>query len=230
MSKSQSPRMFDTIATRYDFVNTLISLGLHKSWRRAMFRMLPTGKQLKVLDIASGTGDVAIALAKRPNISSVAAADLSQEMLKIAQNKKNLEETGHKISIETQDAQRLTYRSDLFDVITISFGIRNVADTEQAIREAFRTVKPGGRFIVLESGHPRNPILRMGHFLFTNYLVPLIGSLFSENPSAYRYLNATIRSFPSGAEFTDLLDRAGFKYTGYKPLALGSVYLYWGEK
>ena len=230
LDKAQSPRMFDTIAGRYDFINTLISFGLHHIWRRRLIQKLKLTPNQTALDLATGTGDVAISLAKHPKVIKVMATDLSQGMLMKASDKISKLNLDEVIDLETQDAQSLNYGDETFDTITMSFGIRNVPTTINCLKEAHRVLKPGGRFVILESGCPTNPVAKLGHGFFTKYIVPAIGRLFSRNPKAYSYLNKTIHSFPSGPSFAYLLKQAGFATTGFESLTMGSVYIYWGDK
>lgn len=229
--KRNSPKMFNAIADRYDFINHFISLGRHHHWRSLMMTCLPDGPDLRVLDLATGTGDVAFTLAQQEKVNFVLALDLSQRMLARAKAKQiSRGAPSEKISFAYADAMATGQATSTFDAVTMSFGIRNVPDPLMCLKECHRILRAGGRVIVLESSRPSHWLLRCLNGFFVQKIVPFLGAKLSGHHTAYQYLNSTIMTFPSGASFRQLLSEAGFQNVGSKPLMLGSVELYWGDK
>lgn len=223
------PQMFDAISSRYDLINAVLSLQLDRYWRRAVCHYLPKKQRIKLLDCASGTGDQLITLLKNcPNIYDAVGIDPASEMLAIAAKK--LTPFAHKSKVITAPAESLPFPDEMFDAVTISFGIRNVADVEQSLKEIYRTLAPQGRLIILEFSHPKFKIVRMLHRLYLNQIVPFVGKRLSGNSEAYSYLSKTIETFPQGKALGALIRNAGFSTVQIKPLSLGIVSLYIGEK
>ncbi len=223
------PQMFDAISTRYDFINAVLSFKLDRYWRRAVCRHLPKKQRIKLLDCASGTGDQLISLLKNcPNIYDAVGIDPASEMLAIAAKK--LTPFAHKSKVITASAEHLPFPDEMFDAVTISFGIRNVASVEQSLKEIYRTLAPQGRLIILEFSHPKFKIVRMLHRFYLNRIVPFVGKRLSGNGEAYSYLSKTIETFPQGKGLEALIQNAGFSNVQIKPLSLGIVSLYIGEK
>ncbi len=233
-SKSNSPRMFDSIAGRYDFVNSFISLGQHGRWRRAMLSHLPQPRLgqagLDVLDLATGTGDVAVTLVHDERVARVCGIDLSEGMLALAARKIAEHRLNDRIKLQRMDAMKLSFSDRAFDAATMAFGIRNVPDPKVCLSEILRVLRPSGRALILESSVPENPMIRLGNTTYVRWIMPWLGGLLSGQPSAYQYLNSTIRSFPSGTAFAALMQDAGFRDVSLTPFCAGSVHLYWGTK
>lgn len=229
-SKSESYRIFDAIAGRYDFINTVLSVGLHRGWRRALRRALPDRKGLECLDLATGTADVAIELSRCEKVRQIVGIDLSRGMIALGEEKIRELALKDKIRLEVGDAQKLPYASERFDVATMSFGIRNVPRTLDCLREIHRVLKPGGRCLILEFALPRSKLVRGFHLFYLRRLLPIIGRLLSGHATAYTYLNETIEEFPHGADFTALMQRAGFRGASFQSLSFGIVNLYRGDK
>jgi len=229
-AKIESYRIFDAIAGRYDLINTVLSGGLHRTWRRAMRRALPQRLNLTVLDLATGTGDVALELIKDPHVHKVLGLDLSKGM--IAKGREKIAAGGHadKITLDVGDAQKIPYPDASFDAVTISFGIRNVADVKLCLSEIYRVLKPNGRCLILEFGLPKSRMLRAGHLFYLRHILPGLGRMLSGHDTAYSYLNQTIEEFPYGAAFAELLTSAGFTDAQYRPMSGGIVHLYRGDK
>lgn len=223
--------MFDRIAGRYDLANRILSMGLDVGWRERLIARLPPekdGERLRVLDVATGTGDLAIAMGKHPTVGEVLGVDISEGMLargreKIADAK--LHET---VQLATGDATQLAAFANQFDVATISFGIRNVSDTDAGLRQLKSVLRPGGMLLVLEFAEPTAPIFSGSYRLYRRHLLPRIGGLLTGDREAYRYLDDTIRTFPSGDAFLERMRGAGFVDVNATPLTLGSVMLYQG--
>ncbi len=230
-SREEIWKMFSQISSTYDRVNQLMTFGLDRRWRRKVSEHLPKGNNLKVLDLATGTGDQIIALLERSSrIRKIVGVDLSHEMLEIGRLKMKKKPYAHKVSLKTASALELPFRDESFDVVTISFGIRNMTDVLQALSEAKRVLKPKGRLLILEGSIPKHKIMRRCHLFYLRYLLPWIGGIVSKQKKAYQYLNETIETFPSGNGFLDLLRTAGFSHVRARPLTGGVVSIYSGEK
>lgn len=220
-----SGAMFDQIARRYDFVNRVLSLGLDKGWRRRTVRSLLLGESSRVLDLATGTGDLAIDIARMHPGATVVGLDPSKQMLAIAQDKVGRRSMADRVSLVLGDAQELPYRSCEFDAATIAFGIRNVPDRLAALREMARVVRPGGRVAVLELGEPRGKLLGRAARFHTRHVVPRLGALLSRSRE-YAYLQKSIAAFPPAEEFAALMTRAGLQVLEVTPLTFGACTLY----
>ena len=229
-AKSDSYKIFDAIAGRYDVINTVLSGGLHRIWRRELRRKLPQKFHQIVLDLATGTADVAIELTKDDHVAKVIGVDLSEGMISIGRTKLAKLSLVNRIQLQVGDAQKLTYTSDQFDAATMSFGIRNVPDVDACLREIYRVLKPGGRCLILEFAMPSSLFVRTFHLFYLRRILPVIGRMLSGHGTAYSYLNQTIEDFPYGANFVSLMRKAGFHEPDYSSLTFGIVNLYWGDK
>jgi demethylmenaquinone methyltransferase / 2-methoxy-6-polyprenyl-1,4-benzoquinol methylase len=218
--------MFDAIAGRYDALNHLLSGGLDRSWRRAAVRALALGGSERVLDVCTGTGDLAMALARRAR--QVLGVDFSGEMLRLGLDKVRAASVSGRIALARGDAMRLPCANESFDAATIAFGIRNVLDPEAVVAEIRRVLRPGGRLAILEFGSPTAPVFRQAYGWYFRAVLPRIGRLVSRHGDAYSYLPASVEQFPSGQAFADLLRRAGFNDVTARPLTFGTVWLYVG--
>ena len=231
LPKSESWKMFDQISGRYDFLNRVLSLGQDLRWRKRLNEFLPAGKNLKMLDLATGTADVIISLMEdNPQITSGIGIDMAGEMLKIGQRKIEEKYLSSKITLQQADAQNLPFLNDTFDLLTIAFGIRNIPDLRLCLLEMFRVTKSGGCVLILEFSKPKNLFLRAGHFFYLRYVVPAIGFLLTGHYRAYKYLNQTIETFPYGDVFCKILKQFGFKSIQALPLMGGVATIYVGEK
>ncbi|MFW7380405.1 MAG: bifunctional demethylmenaquinone methyltransferase/2-methoxy-6-polyprenyl-1,4-benzoquinol methylase UbiE [Oligoflexus sp.] len=229
-SKTESFELFNAIANRYDFINSVLSLGLHAGWRRKIREQLPQKHPIKVLDLATGTADVALELVKNPRVQKVQGLDLSREMVKIGQQKVAGRKLDHRIELGIGDAQDISFGDCEFDAVTISFGIRNVPDVAKCLRECYRVLKPEGRLLILEFSLPPSRMMRGLHLFYLRRILPKIGRLLSGHQVAYQYLNETIEEFPHSEAFVSLMEQAGFDEASFKRLTFGIVNLYWGEK
>jgi len=220
--------MFDAIAPRYDLLNHVLSVGLDKRWRERAVDELPAGAA-QVLDLCTGTGDLAVATARRVS-GTVVGLDFSGEMLRLGLEKVRELGFAPRIRLVRADATRIPLANLTCDAATIAFGIRNVEKPERALAEVARVLRPGGRLVILEFGQPRIPGVRTLYTWYFRYMLPLIGRLVSKHQSAYSYLPASVGAFPSPPEFASLIRSHGFETVRAVPLTFGIVYLYVAEK
>lgn len=223
-----SGKMFDRIAARYDLLNRLMSLGLDIWWRRQLVRQLPHKPGAQILDVATGTADVALAIAKADATATITGVDPSDAMRAIGHKKIAQRGLGSRIHLLYGDAQALPFADATFDAATISFGIRNVPDRLQGLREMRRVVKPGGQILILELAEPKQGLL--GPFVrwYIHTLVPALGAFFS-GVQEYRYLQSSIAAFPAPDAFVALCTEAGLEKTKYTRLSFGAVSLFSGK-
>jgi demethylmenaquinone methyltransferase/2-methoxy-6-polyprenyl-1,4-benzoquinol methylase len=224
-AKLGSGAMFDAIAARYDLVNRVLSLGLDQGWRRRTVRELQLGEKPRVLDVATGTGDLAIAIAKARPGATVIGLDPSAKMLAIAAQKLARRGLAERVTLEQGDAQALPYAACSVDAATIAFGIRNVPDRALGLRELARVVRPGGRIAVLELGEPRRGWLAGAARFHTRKVVPRLGALLS-GAREYRYLQTSVAAFPPADEFAALMRDNGLDVVAVIPLTFGACTLY----
>jgi demethylmenaquinone methyltransferase/2-methoxy-6-polyprenyl-1,4-benzoquinol methylase len=219
--------MFDAIAPRYDLLNHLLSAGIDRRWRARAIRSLElTGREV-LLDVCTGTADVALeARRAAAGASRVVGVDFAGAMLAIGGRKVKGSAEPHRVLLVRGDAMRLPVGDAAVDAATVAFGIRNVEQPEAACREMARALRPGGRLAILEFGEPRLPGLRTLYLWYFKYLLPVIGRLISGHRAAYSYLPASVRSFPAPPAFVAMLERAGFRDVRAVPLTFGIVYLY----
>lgn len=223
--------MFDAIAARYDLLNTVLSAGLDRYWRRRAIASLRLSGKERVLDVCAGTADVSIGAASaRPGASRVVGVDFAAAMLARGQDKLRAQSLTPTVQLVRGDAMSLPVASNSVDAVTIAFGIRNVQGTHDALRELVRVLKPGGRLAILEFGIPQAPGLRQLYQWYFLRVLPRIGKAVSQHGGAYSYLPESVGAFPFGADFTRLLTDAGFVEAAHGPLTLGVVYLYTARK
>jgi demethylmenaquinone methyltransferase/2-methoxy-6-polyprenyl-1,4-benzoquinol methylase len=221
-------QMFDGIARRYDALNHLLSAGLDRRWRRRAIRDLKLTGRERVLDVCTGTADLAIEAATSPHghAREVVGLDFSSEMLRLAQRKIHSASLSSRIRIARGDATCLPLPDCAADVATVAFGIRNVIDPVLACRELHRVLAPGGRLAILEFGAPRIPGIRAMYLWYFKYLLPLVGRVVSKHADAYSYLPESVMNFPAGDAFADLLRSVGFGDVRSQSLTFGIVWLY----
>ncbi|EQC49799.1 bifunctional demethylmenaquinone methyltransferase/2-methoxy-6-polyprenyl-1,4-benzoquinol methylase UbiE [Bacteriovorax sp. DB6_IX] len=228
--KTESYKIFDKIAGTYDFLNHLLSFGIDIYWRKKVIKNLPPRKNLQCLDLACGTGDLTIVLAKQDSVEKVTGLDMSKGMVDIGKIKIDKKGYAHKAAMQIGDGVEIPTADELFDVTTVSFGIRNFPDPQRSLENMFRVIKPGGRSMVLEFSIPKNPLFKGIYFFYFRYLLPFVGNLISKHKDAYSYLNETVEDFPYGQDFADMMVKAGFKNVRYEELTFGIATLYIGEK
>jgi demethylmenaquinone methyltransferase/2-methoxy-6-polyprenyl-1,4-benzoquinol methylase len=223
--------MFDDISPKYDFLNHLLSFGFDIHWRNRLSKYLPEKSGLKVLDLATGTADILLSLFKRnPDVLTGCGIDMAEKMMELGRKKIVAQGLDDKITLKHGDAHQIPYEEESFDTATIAFGIRNMDNPKQVLREMYRVITPGGRGLVLEFSLPHNSLLRAIHIFYLRHFVPLIGAAFSGHYQAYKYLNQTIETFPYGEDFCVLLKKAGFIKVTSHPLLFGVATIYQGDK
>lgn len=228
--KKESYKIFDEIAGRYDFLNRVLSMGIDIYWRKQMKAWLPMKENLKVLDLATGTGDVALELATDPRVKSVEGIDPSQKMVYYGLEKVKDRGQEKKIKLEVGNGEDIQRESSSYDITTVSFGIRNYGNPLKGLEEKYRVLKPGGRSLVLEFSIPQAPLLKSLYLFYFRNVLPTIGNIISHHKDAYTYLNKTAEQFPFGEDFANLMRQAGFTNVKYKTLTFGIATLYLGEK
>jgi demethylmenaquinone methyltransferase/2-methoxy-6-polyprenyl-1,4-benzoquinol methylase len=229
-SPARIATMFDAIAPRYDLLNHVLSAGMDRGWRERAVDALSLSSGARVLDLCTGTGDLAIAIVHRTNGATVVGVDFAGEMLRLARTKVSGASLDGRIRLVRGDATRIPLPDSSCDAATIAFGIRNVAEPQQALAELARVIKPGGRLAILEFGEPRIPGIRTLYAWYFRYLLPFVGRLVSKHRSAYSYLPASVGAFPPPSEFSRILGATGFSQVGAVPLTFGIVYLYVAER
>lgn len=225
--KEQVEQMFDNIAPTYDRLNHIMSLNIDRMWRRRVMRIVRRSKASKIMDIATGTGDLAIAMAKRMERAEILGIDLSEEMLAVARSKVKRLGLEQRITLLKGDAESLTMVADgVMDVATVAFGVRNFENLEGGLAEIYRTLKAGGKLVVLEFSIPRNRLVRWVYAQYSHRLIPRIGALISKDREAYTYLPESVDEFPSPERFTDMLFGVGFKEVRRRSQSFGIAHIY----
>lgn len=227
--KEQVAKMFDSISGSYDFLNHFLSLGIDTVWRRKAIRQLQPQQPKLILDVATGTGDFAVA-ALRLNPDKVIGIDISEGMLEVGRKKMLKRGFESKIELRSGDSEKLPFEENKFDAIIVGFGVRNFENLEKGLGEMFRVLKPSGKVVVLEFSRPTVfPLRQLFHFYF-KFILPKIGRWVSRDSSAYTYLPESVQAFPDGQRFTSILTQVGFKSTTCTPLTFGISSLYTGVK
>lgn len=214
--------LFDRIAAHYDGLNHLLSLGVDRCWRReAVRKMKPVDH---VLDVAVGTGDLALLMCRKHKAQRVTGIDLSTEMMRVGAQK--AQHAQAPIVFEQVNAQQMPYADASFDAVTCAYGVRNFADLDEGLSEMYRVLKQGGELTILEFGYPEAALVRWGYTVYFNHLLPFVGRLFSHDKTAYTYLNQSVRQFIYGEDFLTHLRQAGFQTVSFRKQTFGISYLY----
>jgi demethylmenaquinone methyltransferase/2-methoxy-6-polyprenyl-1,4-benzoquinol methylase len=228
-SRHEVWKMFDRIAVRYDFLNRSLSMGQDVAWRKRLRKHLPTDRPVNVVDLATGTADqILYLLGGQAEIARADGYDLSEEMLRVGRTKivdRGLED---KVALHTGDAMACPAEDASADMVTISFGIRNVVDVPTALRDMLRILVPGGKLCILECSLPENRVIRALYLWYFRHVLPRIGGWVSGDSYAYNYLNKTVETFPCGEAFCRLMRDAGFKQVAAEPMTFGIATLYTG--
>lgn len=227
--KKQVEKMFDSISFEYDKLNRLISAGNDVKWRKHIYKIANHLNPVDVLDIATGTADIAMELSKIKG-SKITGLDISEKMLNVGRQKIVDRSLQDKITLVSGDAENLNFSKNTFDLISIGFGVRNFQNLKKGLSESFRVLRDGGTLIVLETSVPQNTFIKFFYLLFSRTFIPLIGSLFSKDKKAYEYLQKSAEEFPSGENFSQILKSCGFKDVEIMPLMLGASSIYIAKK
>jgi len=223
-------QMFGTIAPRYDFLNRMLSFGIDRRWRKKAVRLLKYREGARILDVATGTGDVALEIARStPPSVKITGADFCREMVDLGQIKVARSPYAGRIDFKVAPCEDLPFPNETFDSITIAFGIRNVVDRKLGLAEMWRVLRPGGRMIILEFSTPRSQLFRQIYYFYFRRLLPVIGGLFSKF-DAYKYLPDSVLEFPSHEEFAAMIAEAGFHSVHIRELTFGIASIYVGDK
>ncbi len=227
--KEQVTEMFDTISGNYDGLNRVISFGIDVKWRKKVVKLVSHTNPERILDVATGTGDLAINLSKT-GASEIIGLDISAGMLEVGKEKVKIKKLDTTISMVQGDSENLPYENNYFDAITVAFGVRNFENLEKGLSEIFRVLKPGGIFIVLETSIPTKTPFRQGYRFYSKMILPLIGRIFSKDRSAYSYLSESAAAFPYGEMFNNILRKIGFIDVEDKPQTFGVATIYTATK
>ena len=227
--KEQVTQMFDTISKNYDGLNRVISFGIDIKWRRKVVEILKKEQPQSILDIATGTGDLAIALVKT-GAEKIVGLDISPGMLAVGKEKVSDKKLDSTIQMVVGDSEKLTFADNSFDAVTVSFGVRNFETLNTGMAEILRVLKPKGTLVVLETSVPTKTPYKQGYNFYTKNILPLIGKLFSKDDSAYGYLSESASVFPHGENFNNILREIGFIDVTNKPQTFGVASIYVAKK
>ncbi|NCT16748.1 MAG: bifunctional demethylmenaquinone methyltransferase/2-methoxy-6-polyprenyl-1,4-benzoquinol methylase UbiE [Flavobacteriaceae bacterium CG_4_8_14_3_um_filter_34_10] len=227
--KEQVEHMFDTISGNYDGLNRVISFGLDVRWRKKVVKAVTDTKAKSVLDIATGTGDLAISFSKY-DIPLIVGLDISEGMLSVARKKVLNKDFENKIEFIQADSENLPFDDNSFDAITVAFGVRNFETLDKGLAEIYRVLRPSGIFVVLETSVPTKTPFKQGYRFYTKKMMPLIGKLFSKDKVAYNYLSESASVFPYGETFNNILRKIGFKEVKNQPQTFGVASIYTASK
>lgn len=222
--------MFDSIAPRYDLLNRLLSLGIDRRWRRFAVKQIKFTPGGRILDVATGTADVALEIAAfTPDSVTITGVDFSPQMVELGREKVKQSSFADRITLQVAPCEAMPFEDNSFDSATIAFGIRNVVDRLCGLKEIFRVLKPGGRIVVLEFSNPRSKFFKAAYNFYFLKILPIVGGLVS-NFSAYKYLPDSVLEFPSQKEFEEIMSAAGFITVQHKDLTFGIATVYTGGK
>ncbi len=228
----QVEAMFDNIAPAYDLMNRLMTLGIDRHWRNRAIKLIAMRHNAPryILDVASGTGDLAMMMARKLDPVGITAVDLSKEMLEVGHRKVSAAGLADIITFSRADCLQLPFPDESFDVVTAAYGVRNFEDIEAGYREMYRVMRPGGLLMILELSTPKNRVVRPIYDLYTKHIIPLVGKMVSKDLSAYSYLPASIQAVPQGADMVALMTRAGFSEASFRTMTFGTCTIYWAQK
>lgn len=223
--KGEVAQMFNNISARYDFLNILLSMGIDRIWRRKLAKEIKQHQPINILDVATGTGDLAVALV-RTKAKKIVGVDISEGMLEVGKKKiaqLNLEKT---IELQVGDSEQLAFEDESFDAVTVAFGVRNFQNLEKGLSEIYRVLKPQAPLAILEFSKPTNWFYRRIYFFYFNNVLPFVGRMISKDARAYSYLPESVHVFPDGLKFKQILKNVGFKKVKLRKLTFGICTLY----
>ncbi len=227
--KAQVADMFNDIARRYDFLNHFLSLGIDRNWRKKAIAELAKVKHERILDVATGTGDLAIAASKTAP-KHITGIDIAEQMLEIGRKKVAELGLAGLIKLQTGDSEALPFNDGAFDIVMCAYGVRNFEHLEAGLKEMCRVMEPGGKLVILEFSHPKKFPIRQLYKFYFKYILPLLGRVVSKNSNAYTYLPESVRAFPEGKVFCEKMVKCGFKDAKARPLTFGITTLYTAVK
>lgn len=227
--KEQVAQMFDTISGNYDGLNRVISFGVDIKWRKKVLQLVAATNPKTILDIATGTGDLAILMTKT-NAEKIIGLDISAGMLEVGRKKIAERNLSDKIEMILADSESMPFEDNTFDAITVAFGVRNFEHLEKGLNEILRVLKPNGIFVILETSVPEKTPFKQGYKFYSKYILPLIGKLFSKDNSAYQYLSESASVFPYGEALNNILRKIGFIDVVAKPQTFGVATIYSASK
>ena len=222
-------KLFDDISHQYDFLNHFLSFGVDRHWRKKMIRMIRNEGAVNILDVATGTADLAIYASLYVPGSHITGIDISEKMLEVGREKISRLKLGKHIRLVQIPAEKLTFDEHVFDVAMVAFGVRNFESLESGLKEMLRVIKPGGKVFILEFSKPKGPFGFIYRFYF-RYILPSLGRMVSKNKDAYTYLHDSVAGFPQGSEFLNIMEENGFIDTQQKRLSGGIASIYIGQK
>ena len=228
--KEQVADMFNSIAFRYDFLNRFLSAGIDITWRKKAIRQLTALQPQTVLDVATGTADVALMTYDLLHPKKIIGIDISEGMLDLGRKKITARNLDNTIQLFTGDSENIGFQSDTFDAITVAFGVRNFQNLSKGLEEMRRVLKPGGKLVVLEFSKPKNVLFKGVYNIYMNNIAPGFGKMVAKNKDAYQYLNDSVQAFPEGDSFLGIMKEAGFNQTYLQKLTLGICTIYCGTK
>ncbi len=228
--KEQVAQMFDTISEEYDGLNRVISFGIDIKWRDKVIEYVANSNPEKVLDIATGTGDLALLMAERTQAKEIIGLDISAGMLAVGKRKIAEKNWTNKIQMVQADSENMPYADDYFDAITVSFGVRNFENLQKGLTEILRVLKPNGVFVILETSVPTKFPFKQGYGIYSKFILPTIGKLFSKDKVAYQYLSDSANKFPFGQELNNILQETGFIDVSHEPQTFGVATIYKASK
>ncbi len=228
--KEQVTAMFDNIASKYDLLNGVLTVGIDKSWRKKAVSELNSTDHKKILDVATGTADIAIEINKQISPQEIIGLDISPEMINYGNKKLDKKELNDIISLEVGDSENMRFEDGYFDATTVSFGVRNFGNLEKGLSEMYRVTRPGGKIVILEFSKPTMFPFKQGYNFYFKYILPNIGKMTSKDPKAYKYLYESVQAFPDYNNFADILQKIGFRSVVWTPLTLGICTIYTGIK
>jgi len=227
--KEEVAQMFNNISARYDFLNHFLSLGIDHIWRRKAVNKLREIQPKRILDLATGTGDFAIALLKL-NPTQIIGMDISSGMLDVGKNKMKAKNVSHIIDMQLGDSENMPFEEGYFDAVTVGFGVRNYENLEKGLTEMLRVTRSGGKIVILEFSKPKRFPIKQAFGFYSRFIIPFFGKRISKDEKAYAYLPESVAAFPEGKAFTDILSKLGYKQVDATLVSGGIATIYSGIK